>query len=165
MYQFGVFKKIPECYFYFYSKFFEMEKLKDIIFYNMEKAIKTYRMYAQKRLKDNGFKITIDQWMIIKAILENPTIPQQEIAKKVFKDNASVTRIIDLLVKSAYLEREVNPNDRRKSNLKVTEAGVTIIYQVQDLVLENRKNSLDGLTPEELQTLNQAFKKVIANCQ
>jgi DNA-binding MarR family transcriptional regulator len=142
-----------------------MEKLKDIIFYNMEKAIKSYRMYAQKRLKENGFKITIDQWLIIKVILENPTISQQDIAKKVFKDNASVTRIIALLVKSAYLEREVNPNDRRKSNLKVTEAGETVIYQVQDLVLENRKNSLDGITPEELEALNQAFKRIIANCK
>lgn len=55
-----------------------MEKLKDIIFYNMDKAIKSYRMYAQKKLKENGFKITIDQWLIIKTILENPAITQQD---------------------------------------------------------------------------------------
>jgi MarR family transcriptional regulator for hemolysin len=141
-----------------------MEKLKDIIFYNMEKAIKTYRMYAQKRLKEYGFKITIDQWLIIKSILENPSISQQEIAKKVFKDNASVTRIIELLVKSAYLERTINPNDRRKFNLKVTPVGEEIIYKVQDLVLDNRKNSLDGVTTEEMETMNSAFKKIINNC-
>ena len=141
-----------------------MEKLKDIIFYNMDKAIKSYRMYAQKKLKENGFKITIDQWLIIKAILENPTITQQEIAKNVFKDNASVTRIIDLLVKSEYLERKDNPVDRRKSNLVVTEEGKSIMYKVQDLILENRKNALDTVSTEELEAMNLTLKKIISNC-
>jgi len=108
-----------------------MEKLEDIIFYNMDKAIKSYRMYAQKKLKEHGFKITIDQWLIIKTILENPNITQQEIAKNVFKDNASVTRIIEILVKSGYLERRINTDDRRKSNLVVTEEGKSIIVKVQ----------------------------------
>lgn len=141
-----------------------MEKLKDIIFYNMDKAIKSYRMYAQKKLKENGFKITIDQWLIIKSILENPKITQQDIAKKVFKDNASVTRIIELLVKSEYLERQINPDDRRKFNLVVTEEGKSIIHKVQDLVLENRKNALDTVTIEDLETMNLALKKIIKNC-
>ena len=141
-----------------------MEKLKDIIFYNMDKAIKSYRMYAQKKLKEQGFRITIDQWLIIKSILENPTITQQDIAKKVFKDNASVTRIIELLVKSEYLNREINPEDRRKSNLVVTEEGKLIIQRVQDLVLENRKNALDTVAIEELETMNLVLKKIIRNC-
>lgn len=130
----------------------------------MDKAIKSYRMYAQKKLKENGFKITIDQWLIIKAILENPTINQQEIAKNVFKDNASVTRIIELLVKSEYLERKDNPEDRRKSNLVVTEEGKSIIYKVQDLILENRKNALDSVSIEELETMNLTLQKIITNC-
>jgi len=141
-----------------------MEKLKDIIFYNMDKAIKSYRMYAQKRLKEHGYKITIDQWLIIKTILENPNISQQDIAKNVFKDNASVTRIIELLVKSQYLERRDNPEDRRKSNLVVTEEGKSIIYQVQNIVLDNRKHALDGISTGELETMNLALKKIIMNC-
>jgi MarR family transcriptional regulator, transcriptional regulator for hemolysin len=141
-----------------------MEKLTDIIFYNMDKAIKSYRMYAQKKLKEHGFKITIDQWLIIKTILENPAITQQGIAKNVFKDNASVTRIIELLVQSKYLERQEHPDDRRKSNLVVTEEGKAIISQVQNLVLENRKNALDSLSTEELETMNMALKKIIDNC-
>ncbi len=141
-----------------------MEKLEDIIFYNMDKAIKSYRMYAQKKLKEHGFKITIDQWLIIKTIMENPNIAQQEIAKNVFKDNASVTRIIEILVKSGYLERKINPDDRRKSNLVVTEEGKSIIIKVQDLVLENRKNALNTIKNEELETMNLALKKIISNC-
>lgn len=141
-----------------------MEKLKDITFYTMDKAIRTYRIFAQKRLRENGYKITIDQWLIIKAIMENPGISQQEIGEKVFKDNASITRIIELLVKSEYLVREVNPDDRRKSNLRVTEEGKLIIKKVHSLVLENRKTALAGILPEELEILNKTLKKIISNC-
>lgn len=141
-----------------------MKKLKDITFYTMDKAIRTYRIFAQKRLRENGYKITIDQWLIIKAIMENPGISQQEIGEKVFKDNASVTRIIELLVKSEYLEREVNPDDRRKSNLNVTDEGKSIIKKVHSLVLENRKTALTGILPEELEIMNKTLKKIISNC-
>jgi len=141
-----------------------MEKLKDITFYNMDKAIRRYRNYAQKRLRDNGFKITIDQWLVIKAILENPDITQQEIGEKVFKDNASVTRIIVLLVKSGYLERDLNPDDRRKTVLSVTDSGREIIEQVQNLVVQNRQMALSGIAEDELEILNKTLKIIIANC-
>jgi MarR family transcriptional regulator, transcriptional regulator for hemolysin len=141
-----------------------MEKLKDITFYNMDKAIRIYRNYAQKRLRENGFRITIDQWLVIKAILENPDITQQEIGEKVFKDNASVTRIIVLLVKSGYLERDLNPDDRRKTLLNVTGSGREVIEQVQNLVIQNRQVALSGIVQDELEILNKALKIIIQNC-
>lgn len=141
-----------------------MEKLNNIIFYNIDKAIRSYRMYAMKQIRKSGYKITIDQWLIIKSILENPKIKQQELAKNVFKDNASVTRIIELMVKSNYLKREVDPKDRRKSVLTVTQEGKDIIEKVQNLVLDNRKVALEGVSKEELDTMNIALQKIIINC-
>ena len=142
-----------------------MERLETINFYLLDKAIRTYRIYSQKKLRENGFKITVDQWLIIKVLMENPDISQQNIAEKAFKDNASVTRIIDLLVKSKYLDRKVNPKDRRTSILKVTPDGEDIINKVQDLVLQNRKMAQIGITIEELENLNATLKKIIKNCQ
>lgn len=142
-----------------------METLESINFYLLDKAIRTYRMYSQKKLRENGYNITVDQWLIIKVLLENPGISQQEIAERAFKDNASVTRIIDLLVKSKYLNRKANNKDRRKSILSVTDSGEAIIHKVQELVLQNRKTAQVGIQLEELENLNATLKKIIANCQ
>lgn len=141
-----------------------MEKLNNIIFYNIDKAIRTYRMFAMKKIREKGYKITIDQWLIIKSILENPEITQQELAKNVFKDNASVTRIIDLMVKSNYLNRKVDTNDRRKSILSVTKEGKDIIEKVQNIVLENRKIALEGINKEDLDAMDIILQKIITNC-
>lgn len=142
-----------------------VEKLESIIFYTMDKSIRTYRNYAQKRLKEQGFKITIDQWLMLKAIMENPGIKQQELAEKVFKDSASVTRIIELLVKAEYLDRKANPQDRRKFDLKITKSGKKILEDVQILVLENRKNALNGIDENDMKTLHSLLKKITENCQ
>ena len=121
-------------------------------------------MFAMKKIREKGYKITIDQWLIIKSILENPEITQQELAKNVFKDNASVTRIIDLMVKSNYLNRKVDTNDRRKSILSVTKEGKDIIEKVQNIVLENRKIALEGINKEDLDAMDIILQKIITNC-
>ena len=141
-----------------------MEKLDSIIFYNIDKAIRSYRNYAQRQLKANGFNITIDQWLIIKAILENPGITQNEIGDLVFKDNASVTRMIDLLVKSEFILRHIHDKDRRKTNLEVTDSGKKIIAEVQNLVESNRKTALENVSDEELTIMNSALLKISENC-
>jgi len=142
-----------------------MEKISSVIFYSMDQSIRTYRMFAQKRLKDNGLKITIDQWLVLKTINENPEIKQQELAELVFKDNASVTRIIELLVKSDYLEREVDQTDRRKSILKITNLGSKTISEVYKVVQQNRQIALAGINQSELEIVNRVLNKISQNCK
>lgn len=142
-----------------------MENLNDVIFYQIEQAIKTYRMYAQKKIKENGLKITIDQWLVLKSLKENPSLRQAEIAEKVFKDTASITRILDLLVNYGYVERETNPNDRRKFNLNITQLGDKILESTYKIVLENRKKGLKGISKKNIETMNETLKKITENCK
>jgi MarR family transcriptional regulator for hemolysin len=141
----------------------KMEQLEENIFYLLDKSIRVYRQYAQRRLKKKGFKITIDQWLIIRSILENPDIKQNELGEKVFKDNASVTRIIDLLVKGKYLKRETHNDDKRRTSLKVTPAGKKVIKDVQALVMENRANALKGISKNNIKNMKEQLRAIIKN--
>jgi MarR family transcriptional regulator, transcriptional regulator for hemolysin len=142
-----------------------MEQLSDIIFYTVDKSIRTYRQYAQRQLKNAGYSITIDQWLVIKTILENPDIKQQDLGEKIFKDNASVTRIIELLVKAKYLKRKNNTDDRRRSGLEVTEKGKETISEVQKIVLQNRAVALKGINKQDIEIAKSVLQKIIRNCQ
>ncbi len=142
-----------------------MENLDNIIFYSIDRAIRTYRQYAQQQLKRHGFTITIDQWIIIKCLIENPEISQHEIAGKVFKDNASVTRIISLLVKAKYLTRKISKSDRRKTVLKVTELGIETIESVNRIVILNREVALNGINLEDLEITRNVMQRIAKNCE
>lgn len=142
-----------------------MEKLENVIFYTMDKAIKSYRQYAQKQLKKAGLTVTIDQWLILKNIQNHPQINQQELSYSVFKDTASVTRIIDLLVKSGLLNRDVHNEDRRRKTLSLTKKGLEVMEQVQPIVMQNRATALAGLKEKDLADLRKHLQLIINNTE
>jgi DNA-binding MarR family transcriptional regulator len=142
-----------------------MEKLNDTFFYNLEKSVKTYRQYFQNQLKANGFDITLDQWLILNTIFENPNISQNEIAEKVFKDKASVARIIELLVQNGFLTRSIHPTNRRMFQLSITDKGNETIEKLSGLVQVFRKNAVLGISPDVLKETQSIMKTIIANCK
>ncbi len=151
--------------FVYFCRNIRMEKLNEIIFYNIDKSIRSYRVFAQKNLRKNGFKITIDQWLVIKCIMENPDISQQEMGEIVFKDNASVTRMIELLVKARYLVRKPYNKDRRRVKLVVTDEAIRIINAIHEVSVVNRQKALENVTEEEMKLVNSVMNKIIGNCR
>ncbi|MFZ1227422.1 MAG: MarR family transcriptional regulator [Saprospiraceae bacterium] len=137
--------------------------LNDIIFYTLEKSIKSYRQYAQKQLIMNNFDITIDQWLILKSIKENSGLTQQQIGINVFKDYASVTRIIELLVKKNYLQR-VAHTDKRRFILRMTSEAEDLMRSIQKVINANRRKALDGIDEDKLISLKETLNKIIDNC-
>lgn len=142
-----------------------MEKIDSVLFYSIEKAIKTYRQFAQRELKKAGLIITVDQWLTLKCLFENPDISQKELAETVFKDTASITRIIELLVKAKYLKKTINKEDRRKSNLCITDLGHETI-EAASIVVENYRNSaLKGIGIAKEEHVKAVMKTIINNCK
>lgn len=141
-----------------------MQKLEEVIFYTLEKAIKSYRQYAQRRFNEAGVYITIDQWLVLSYISQNGECYQHEIASAVFKDNASVTRIIEILVGSGFLTRSIHEKDRRRYRLRLTDEGRQLIKKAQKIVQQYRSAGIRHIDPEELRTTEKVLKQMIENC-
>jgi MarR family transcriptional regulator for hemolysin len=74
------------------------DRLRETLFYALEKSIKSYRQFAQARISDAGVHITIDQWLVLRTLQENPDVTLQQIGVLVFKDFGSIWLIVELLV-------------------------------------------------------------------
>ncbi len=142
-----------------------MEKLNDTLLYTLDKCFRTYNQFAQRNVRKAGYDITIDQWLILKSVAENPDITQNDIGKIVFKDNASITRIIQLLVNAGYLVREVYPTDRRRVNLILTESGKKITIDVNEIAVQNRAAALQDVETKSIEQLKKVLLQIIDNCQ
>ena len=142
-----------------------MEKLDQVLLFTLEKSIKTYRQFAQRQIDKAGIDITIDQWLVLKSIQDWPDISQHQIAENVFKDFASVTRMIELLVKKEYLQREFHKTDRRRFNLVITKKGQAVIQKVIPVITANRKQALKSLTKEEIEMNKVFLNRIIENCK
>ena len=105
-----------------------MEQLNQSFFYTLEKAIKAYRQYFQAQLKNAGFGITLDQWLVLNMIVDFVGITQTEIAERVFKDKGSITRIIDLLETNGYVVRRQHPTHGKMVSTPPSTLSLRLIF-------------------------------------
>ena len=135
------------------------------IFYIIEQTIKEYRKFSQKKISEEIGTITIDQGLILLFLNNRPELTQKEIARLIFRENASVTRMIDSLVKKKFLKRTVNKHDRRRYTLNITPEGEGILASLSSTIMSNRKKAIKGVTQKELNQLTITLQKIISNCK
>ncbi|MCA8830000.1 MarR family transcriptional regulator [Hymenobacter sp. BT728] len=138
--------------------------LSSILFYSLDKAIRQYRRMAQANIDRAGIAITIDQWLVLQVIEETDDLTQTDIAERVFKDQASVARIIRLLLERGLLQAEPLPQDGRRTRLRVSKAGHQTLAAVEPVVLNNRAVALQGLSENDLNTLRFLLEQIATNC-
>lgn len=135
------------------------------VLYTIEQTIKEYRKISQKNINKVVDDITVDQCLVLIILNEKPDYSQKEIADLIFKDSASITRIIELMVSKNYLTRQIHGLDRRKFSLEITEKGKNTIELLSPIITQNRNTALDGLSEDEIEMLDKVLSKIISNCK
>ncbi|GAA4462755.1 hypothetical protein GCM10023189_39850 [Nibrella saemangeumensis] len=138
--------------------------LNEVIFYSLEKTIKRYRQFAQAHIDHAGIDITIDQWLVLNVIRDSPELGQVEIGERIFKDQASVARIIELLVKKKLIVRTPSASDRRKLDMQLTESGQRLMNVVTPIVHNYRRLALEGLNEKDIDQLKIILDVIFTNC-
>jgi DNA-binding MarR family transcriptional regulator len=123
----------------------------------LDRTARRVKQYAQNRFKELGFNITVDQWMVLKQLHEQKEMKQHELAEILFKDNPTLTRIIDLLCDKGLTVRTVHPEDRRCFMVSLTREGTKKVQQLNPKVKGIRLKAWEGLTERDF---NQ-FKKIL----
>ena len=135
------------------------------LFYSIEKAIKTYRKFAQKRLNEVAADITLDQALLLLLIDENSMRSQVQMADALFKDEASLTRMIVLLVHNGYLQKTGHPNDGRRTRLSLTAKSKRTLEMLRPIIAANRRMALNNIPTKELDILENTLVALIDNCE
>lgn len=135
------------------------------IFYQLEKSMKLYRKLAQDRINKSGHDISVNQLILIVNLSEHPNATQVELSEYIFKDFASVARMVDILVRKDYLKRTESPLDRRKKDLAPTPKCKKMIEELKPVINNYRKVSLLRFTDNQLNQISSLLDKFIANCE
>ncbi len=136
----------------------------ETVFHSIERAIKEYRKFSQKNISNQIEDLTIDQGMVLLFLDKHSELTQKEIAALIFKDNASMTRMVSLMVNKKYLKRSMNAIDRRRFTIELTAKGKRVLETLPPIILSNREKSLEGISQEEIIQLETILKKIAKNC-
>lgn len=137
----------------------------ETVFHAIESSIKSYRKYAQQQISTNIDDLTIDQSLALIYIDKYLKLNQNELAELLFKDKASLTRMIKTMVKHEFIERAINPEDLRRYKLILTPKGKEVVKALPKIITTNRSVALDGVSETDQKHLKRILNKIIDNCK
>lgn len=135
--------------------------IEDHFIFLMERIVKRYRQIASDVLKIAG--ISVDEWIVLLRISENKGCSQMELSEFTSKGPAKMTRTIDLLLSKGLINKELDPEDRRRYMVFITAKGAELIQSLMPAVQNYRQQAIRGFTKEEQQLLTGLLKKTMQN--
>ena len=140
------------------------QKLENVLYYLIEKTNKVVRRYSQLRFAEAGIDITVDQWLVLKKIGDSDRITQIELANALFKDRASITRILDLLLSKRLVHKEEG-DDKRAYELSLTGKGKKFTEGALSIVKDVRRKGIHTMSEKQQEQLRDSLQKIISNLE
>ena len=131
----------------------------------LERTVRRYKKFIQGEFSKRGIELSSEQWAVIQQVYEKPGISQTEIAESIYKDPASITRMIDLLEKKELLVRGSIKDDRRAFSISLTNEGLKYVEEILPLTFEMRKFGMRSLSATELAAFLKVLNRIYDNLE
>ena len=129
----------------------------------LDQTAKKVKQFAQSSFTEKGFDVTVDQWSVLKTLYENEQLSQKELAKRCGKDQPTLTRIVDLLLKKGLAERMTHETDRRSLYLHLTPVGKLKVESLSPVVAEIRMRAWEKLTEKDFEDFTRILNTIYNN--
>lgn len=124
-------------------------------------TIKLMRTDFHRRVQQHG--ITLAQAKVLRWLTREPGLRQVDLAEGLEIQPMTLVRLIDQLEAAGYVERRVDPQDRRAFRLHLTEHAAPVIALVEQASREVQARAFKGLSATEQAAFVRALEAMKAN--
>lgn len=110
------------------------------------------------------YEITHTQGVILWLLSTGKFATATDLARELYIDAASMTRMIDRLEKRKLTVRMPRGDDRRVINLRLTPAGRILAGQLPSIYSDVMGRDFAGFSDDEVMQLRGLLNKLLANC-
>ena len=103
------------------------------------------------------------EFSILKSFAEKSEWTVTQLADVLPADAPRISRLVSKLVDRGLLRRRRRTDDRRVVLLRLTQQGKDLSDELRQRVNEHESRLLEGVSPEELETLRAVTSKILAN--
>ena len=119
------------------------------LFLSLEKARKLIKERFNKSISNLKPKITFDQYLLLNEINEVTGINQKTLAANLFKEVASISRLLNKLQQINLVVKKVNPKNLREFKLYLTAEGQELLEKIDGFNSANIKSLFTGIYEQE----------------
>ena len=122
----------------------------------VETCIEAYLVVRNNVYRQTQVPIPVNQFVVLMALINDPSASISEISRTLNISKQQMTTIIDKPVNSGLAQRHPDTNDRRRTVITITDAGMAILDQQKETVHLMFHERISRLSPEEIGQLAQA---------
>lgn len=123
-----------------------------------------FKQFLQGKLREHNIDLTFEMMQVLYYLWNKDGINQQEIAMATAKDKASITYVLDNLVKRALVYRQEG-TDRRNKLIFLTEEGRQMKKKVQPWIKALNNTAKTNVAPEQLEELIGVMSQIRRNLE
>jgi MarR family transcriptional regulator for hemolysin len=117
---------------------------------------RAYRAAVDKALASYGLS-QATAWPVIMIARRGDGVRQGVLAEALGVEGPSLVRVLDHLGAAGLIERREDPHDRRTRTLHLTAAGRDLLAQVEDVIIELRRDLFKDVAPKDLEACLRVF--------
>ncbi|MDW2982736.1 MarR family transcriptional regulator [Rhodanobacter sp. KK11] len=107
------------------------------------------------------FDLSVTEWRVMAVLARYPGLSAREVAERTAMDKVAVSRALARLVEAGRVDRATHDDDKRRSVLRLTEAGWAIHDQVAPMARRRERELLAKLDAEECGWLTRILDKLM----
>ena len=124
-------------------------------------SVVTNRISASfARLYSEKFNLSIPEWRVMAVLGQQPGLSADEVSSETEMDKVPVSRAVTKLLDKGLLNRDFSGLDRRRSILRLSEAGYAMYSQIVPLALSYEAELKTALIEQEQAQLEVLLKKL-----
>jgi DNA-binding MarR family transcriptional regulator len=111
------------------------------------------------------FGLSIPDWRVMAVLARFPGSSAQELVRWTGMDKVAVSRGVSRLLERGLVQRDVAAEDRRRSQLRLSDAGCEVYREIVPVAQDYESQLLAGFSAEKKQLLEEILKDLQASAQ
>lgn len=106
------------------------------------------------------FSLTMPEWRVMAIVADNEGLSAGEVAEKAEMDKVAVSRAVTKLMEAGRFNRDISPDDKRKSALYLTPDGFRVYEEIVPIAKQYEADVLGQLSADDQVKLGQILRKL-----
>jgi len=131
--------------------------------YLIQRTARLLRVLFLKVVDTSETGITPEMWLVLSRLLARDGQSQTEIGEALFRDRPNTSRILAGLEQRGFVVRESDPDDRRRSCVRITPSGRAFVVERAPRAIQVRDRLYEGIGKKQLKALRGTIREIEAN--
>ncbi|MEJ2481653.1 MAG: MarR family transcriptional regulator [Gemmatimonadota bacterium] len=131
--------------------------------YLVQRTARLLRVLFLKVVDTTETGVTPEMWLVLSRLLARDGQSQTELGEALFRDRPNTSRILNGLEQRGYVRREPDPDDGRRTRIRITPEGRAFVSERAPLAIQVRDRLYEGIKRKRLDRMRKTIREIEEN--